>query len=63
MWYNRYVTKTAFKNRVQELEAEVQLLKKAATEQPDFSIDEKNWNKVKGTAKKIRAKLYRERYA
>jgi len=57
------VIKTAFKNRVQELEAEVQLLKKAATEQPDFSIDKKNWQKVKGTAKKIRAKLYKGRYA
>ena len=56
------MTKTAFTNRVQELEAEVQLLKKAATEKPDFSIDEKNWQKVKGTAKKVRAKLYKERY-
>ena len=56
------MTKTAFTNRVQELEAEVQLLKKAATDQPDFYIDEKNWQKVKGTAKKVRAKLYKERY-
>ena len=62
MWYNQPVTNTAFKNRVQKLEAEVQLLKKAATEQPDLSIDEKNWQKVKGTAKKVRAKLYKERY-
>ena len=57
------MTKTDFTNRVQKLEAEVQLLKKAATEQPDLSIDEKNWQKVKGTVKKIRAKLYKERYA
>lgn len=56
------MTNTAFKNRVQELEAEVQLLKKAATEQPDLSVDEKNWQKIRGTAKKIRAKLYKERY-
>lgn len=31
--------------------------------QPDFSIDEKNWRKVKATVKKVRAKLYKERYA
>ncbi|MEK7480117.1 MAG: hypothetical protein AAB665_02390 [Patescibacteria group bacterium] len=55
--------KVAVKNRVQELEAEVRLLKTAVAERPDFDIDEKNWQKVKSTSKKVRSELYKARYA
>ncbi|HEY4517022.1 MAG TPA: hypothetical protein VJG64_03690 [Candidatus Paceibacterota bacterium] len=56
------MTKTVVQNRVRALEAEVRVLKAAVLEKPDLSIDEKNWQKVKGTSKKIRAKLYKARY-
>ena len=49
--------------RVNQLEAEVRVLKNAVLEKPNLSIDEKNWKKVKPASKKIRAKLYKARYA
>ena len=57
------MTKTVVQNRVRALEAEVRVLKNAVLEKPDLSVDGKNWQKVKGTSKKIRAKLYKARYA
>ena len=55
--------KAVVQKRVRAIEAEVRVLKAAVLEKPDFSIDEKNWQKVKGTSKKVRAKLYKARYA
>jgi len=54
---------TTFERRLTTLEAQVRVLKRATQRRVDLSIDEKNWKKVKPTAKKIRAKLYRARYA
>ncbi len=51
------------RERVQALEAEVRLLKTAVSQRPDFSVDDKNWQKVKPSSRKIRAKLYKARYA
>ena len=48
--------------RIIKLEAEMKMLKKTLP-RPDFSIDEKNWRKIKGTVKKVRTKLSAERYA
>jgi len=46
------------------LEAELILLKKAVAKDSviDFDIDERNWAKIRLLSKKIRAKLYKERY-
>ena len=52
----------AIKNRVQKLEAEVGLLKRAVVVQPDFGVDTANWEKMRPTVKKIRAKLYKKVY-
>jgi len=57
------MTKAVMQKRVNQLEAEVRVLKNAVLEKPNLSIDEKNWKKVKPASKKIRAKLYKARYA
>ena len=51
------------KEKINKLEAEIQLLRIAVVDQPDFAIDEKNWEKVKPTLKKTRAKLFKTLYA
>ena len=49
--------------KIRVLEAEVQVLKTAVAKQPDFTVDEKNWKKIKPFAKKVRSKLFKARYA
>jgi len=45
------------------LEAEVALLKRSiAPRKIDFSVDAKNWKKVRNATKKARGKLFRELY-
>jgi len=48
--------------RLIKLEAEMKMLKRTIP-RPDLSIDERNWLNVKSTVKKVRGKLYKERYA
>lgn len=54
---------TTIQKKIRVLEAEVKALKTAAAKRPDFSVDEKNWQKVKSVSKKVRAKLFKARYA
>ena len=49
--------------RLMKLEAEIKLIRRVGMKRPDFSIDSKNWKKMKSTVKKVRAQLYKERYA
>ena len=53
----------AVQERIGRIEAEIKLIKRAVLQSPDFSVDEKNWQKMRGTIKKVRSKLYKERYA
>lgn len=53
---------TALEKRLNTLEAQVRILKRTARRGVDPAIDEKTWQKVKPVAKRVRAKLYRERY-
>jgi len=57
------MTKLAIKEKLNNLEAEIKLLKTAVTNKPDFSIDESNWKKVKPLSKKIRSQLFKQKYA
>lgn len=57
------MTNAVIQKRLFKIEAEIKLIKRAVSKRPDFSIDEKNWQKVKTTVKKVRSKLYKERYA
>ena len=56
------MTKTAVKEKLNSLEAEIQILRTAVTERPDFDIDEINWKRVKPALKKARAQTYKEVY-
>lgn len=56
------MTNATMQRRLIKLEVEMKMLKKTMP-RPDLSVDEKNWRKVKSTVKKIREKLYKERYA
>lgn len=55
--------KISAKEKINKLEAELCLLKITVTQQPNFEIGEKNWEKVKPALKKARAKLFRTLYA
>ena len=57
------MNKIAIKEKINILEAEIRLLKNAVISRPDFNVDEENWKKLKSDSKKIRAKLFKSRYA
>ena len=48
--------------KIQNLEAEIKLLKRAVSKRPDFGIDETNWQKIKSSVKKARAEVSKEIY-
>jgi len=55
--------KFSVKEKINRLEAELYLLKITVTRQPNFEIDEKNWEKIKPTLKKARVKQFKTLYA
>lgn len=57
------MTTATIQKKMLDLEAELELIKKSLKKEPDFGIDEKNWEKIKPSVKKIRAKLYQQRYS
>jgi len=57
------MNQTTVKEKIQNLEAEIRLLKTAVSGRPDFSIDEINWRKFKPAVKKARAEISKEMYA
>ena len=57
------MTNAIFKEKIRNLEAEIVLLRRAVTKEPDFYIDEKNWGKIRPMMKKIRAKVFKKTYA
>lgn len=56
------MNKIAVKKKLNNLEAEIQILRTAVNERPDFDIDEANWKKIKLALKKARAQTYKEVY-
>lgn len=56
------MNKIAVEEKLNNLEAEIQILRTAVTERPNFDIDEANWEKIKPALKKARAKTYKEVY-
>ncbi|MBI4093558.1 hypothetical protein HY417_01210 [Candidatus Kaiserbacteria bacterium] len=57
------MTNAALQKRIAKLEAELKLIKRVGMRRPNLAIDDKNWKKMKATVKKVRAELYKERYA
>jgi len=56
------MSQAKLKKKILDLESELTALKKLATEKPDFSIDEKNWKKVKSKVKETRKEVYNKNY-
>ena len=56
------MTTATVKEKVFQLQAELEFIKKAFEKEPDFDVDENNWRKIKADSKKIRRKLYQGRY-
>ena len=56
------MTDAVIQKRLSKLEAEIKLIKRAVSKRPDFSVDEKNWKKMKAPMKRVRAKVYKARY-
>ncbi len=56
------MTKTAIKERVLNLKAQLGIIMKAIEERPDFDVDAENWGKIKALAKKTRKAVYQKNY-
>lgn len=56
------MTQATVIKKVLDLEAEIKTLKQKIEKEPDFDVDEANWQKVKQEVKKVRARLYQSRY-
>ena len=56
------MTQATLRKKILTLEAELQLLKRVIVHEPDFAIDEVNWQKVRTEARRSRRKLYQHRY-
>jgi len=53
----------AVKEKILNIQTELEFLKKTLLKEPDFSIDEKNWQKIRPELKKIRKELFKKTYA
>ena len=54
---------TIIKEKILNIQVELELLKRTLIKEPNFGIDEKNWQKIKPELKKIRKELFRKIYA
>lgn len=56
------MNQTAIRQKILTLQAQLEAVKAATEKRPDFSIDEINWKRIRPAVKRIRKRLYRERY-
>lgn len=56
------MNRTIVQEKISKLQRELDLIKQAFRDEPDFDIDEKIWKEIEPTAKRIRKKLYQSRY-
>jgi len=57
------MSNAVMRKKINALEAEVKILKAATFGRPSFTVDEKNWKKVRLASKKVRARLFKAQYA
>jgi len=53
----------AVKEKILNIQTELEFLKKALLKEPNLTIDEKNWQKIRPELKKIRKELFKKNYA
>ncbi len=56
------MTKIEVAEKILKMESQLELLKRFFIQKPDFSIDERNWEKIRATAKAVRGKIYKKTY-
>lgn len=56
------MSETQLKEKIQNIETEVETLKRFLIKKPDFSVDEKNWNQIKADVKKVRSFTFAKVY-
>ena len=56
------MTTTLLERKIRKIEGDLEILKKAVRIKPDFSVDEKNWERVKSGVKEIRSARFRKLY-
>lgn len=56
------MSKDKVQKKILSLENDLNVIKKAVQAQPDFNVDENNWEKVEKDVKEIRSNLYSEEY-
>ena len=57
------MNKEAVKEKLLNIQAQIESIKRSLNEKPDFDIDDTNWQRVKSDAKKTRRSIYRRVYA
>lgn len=50
------------KEKIFNIEGELEFLKRLYTKEANFDIDEKNWKKIKSEVRKIRKEIYQKYY-
>jgi len=50
------------KEKIFNIERDLEFLKRSFLEKPDFDVDEKNWQMIRAATKKVRKKLYQKYY-
>lgn len=56
------MTKTEVAEKILKMENQLEFLKRFFVQKPDFNIDERNWEKIRQTAKAVRGKIYKKTY-
>lgn len=56
------MTNATLVKKVRDIEIELEGVKRVLKREPNFAVDEKNWQKIQPIVRKIRRKLYREQY-
>lgn len=63
MWYSKSTMNcTAVKEKLFNIQKELEMLKRVFFKEPDFDIDEKNWRTVANQIKKTRRGVYQSSY-
>ncbi len=56
------MNRATIKERIFNIESELEILKYSLLREPSFGVDEENWGKVKTKTKKIRKEIYQKLY-
>ncbi len=56
------MTKTEVAEKILKMEKQLEFLKRFFVQKPDFNIDQRNWEKIRQTAKVVRGKIYKKTY-